>query len=52
MKCFYYEIRDGNELIIKNWINRNTRAEALRDLKEDYQDANIKLKEVYGVGKC
>ena len=46
MKCFYYEIWDGNELIIKNWIKRNTREDALKDLKEDYQDANIKIREV------
>ena len=46
LKCFYYEIYDGNKLIIKNWINKETKQEAYNSLKEDYGGAVIKLREV------
>ena len=46
MKCFYYEIYKGNKLIIKNWINSESKQEAYNSLKEDYEDAIIKLTEV------
>ena len=46
MKCFKYEIYKDNKLILINWINRQTRAEALEDLKEDYKDHIIKITEV------
>ena len=47
MKCFKYTIMDGNQAVVINWINRETKEEALRDLKEDYPDNNIKIIEVY-----
>lgn len=47
MKCFKYKIIDGNNLILTNWIRRETKEEAYKDLKEDYPENTIKLTEVY-----
>ena len=47
MKCFKYKIMDGNQLIITNWIRRETKQEAYQDLQKDYPDNTIKLTEVY-----
>ena len=46
MKCFNYKVYDGGKLILTNWINRETKAEAYNDLKDEYQDCTIKLNEV------
>ena len=47
MKCFKYKIMDGNQLIVTNWIRRETKQEAYQDLQKDYSDNTIKLTEVY-----
>lgn len=47
MRCFKYKILDGNNLILTNCINRETKEEAYKDLKEDYPNNTIKLTEVY-----
>lgn len=46
MKCFRYKILDGNNLILTNWINRESKEEAYNDLKKDYPNSTIKLTEV------
>lgn len=46
MKCFRYKILDGNNLILTNWINRESKEEAYNDLKKDYPNNTIKLTEV------
>lgn len=47
MKCFRYKIMDGKQLIVTNWIRRETKQEAYQDLQKDYPDNTIKLTEVY-----
>ena len=46
MKCFKYKILNGNELIVTNWINRQTKQEAYQDLQQEYPNSTIKLTEV------
>lgn len=46
MKCFKYKVLDGNQLIVTNWINRETKQEAYQDLQKDYPTNTIKLTEV------
>ena len=36
MQCFKYKIMDGNQLIVTNWIRRETKQEAYQDLQKDY----------------
>ena len=47
MKCFKYKIMDGNNLILTNCINRETKQEAYQDLQKEYPNNTIKLTEVY-----
>ena len=52
MRCFRYKILDGNNvLILTNWIRRETREEAYKDLEKDFPNNTIKLTEVYPVNK-
>ena len=46
MKCFRYKVLDGNQLIVTNWINRETKQEAYQDLQQEYPNGTIKLTEV------
>ena len=46
MKCFKYKVLKDNKLIITNWINSETKEDAINQLKKDYEDAIIKVIEV------
>ena len=46
MKCFKYKVLKDNKLIIPNWINSETKEDAINQLKKDYEDAIIKVIEV------
>ena len=49
MKCFKYKILKGSELVLMNYINSNSKEEALASLEEvkvAYDGTDIKLTEV------
>ncbi len=47
MKSFKYKVYNNKGvLVLINYIHRETREEALRDLKEEFIDCDIKLTEV------
>ncbi len=46
MKCFKYKIYKDSELVLINWINSETKEDALNSLSEEYEGAVIKLIEV------
>lgn len=46
MKCFKYKILKGNELILTNWINSESKEQALNKLKQEFNEHEIKIIEV------
>ena len=48
MKRFRYKIYNGNELVLTNWIDAETKEKAIADLqelKEEYNGTLIKVNE-------
>ena len=49
MKCFKYKIYKDSTLVLTNWINKESKEEALSDLeavKVEHEGTEIKLTEV------
>ena len=50
MKVFRYRIYKGNELVLTNWINRETKEKAIADLQpllKEYNGTELKVIEVH-----
>lgn len=49
MKCFKYKLYKGKTLVLTNWINSQTKEEAIQKLellREEYKGTSIKVMEV------
>ena len=52
MKVFRYRIFKGNELVLTNYINRETKEKAIADLQpllNEYNGTDLKVVEVHSV---
>ena len=48
MKVFKYKILQDNRLILTNYINAETKADAMARLEQEHVECVIHLTEVYG----
>ena len=48
MSVFRYKILKDNRLILTNWINADSRADALRQLQPEHVECEIRLTVVFG----
>ena len=48
MSVFRYRILKDNRQILTNWINAETREDAMQKLKDEHVECEIRLTEVFG----
>ena len=48
MACFKFRIIKNNREILTNWINADSREDAMQKLNEEHKECEIRLTEVFG----
>lgn len=48
MRCFRFRILKDNRQILTNWINAETREDAMQKLEQEHVECEIRLTEVFG----
>jgi len=48
MRCFRFRILKDDRQILTNWINAETREDAMQKLEQEHVECEIRLTEVFG----